>query len=309
MKCSFFSQPVVCRATLFGALILLIGCGGGDPFIAASNGKTGEVRRNLESNPGAIYSRDSAGRTLLHRAAENGQTSTVRYLLEQGAETETRDRSGWTALDYARLSGSEETVQLLEESVSLPEAVLRGDFELIDRLVSEDPNSVNQTTPEGATPLHFAVDLGDATLTEKLLQEGADPNLAYSNGESPLQRAIQAGDQEIVQLMLEAGADPNHLDSRGRSPIYAAIQRGDAQAVDLLLEHGANSNLELAEGLTPVQIAAQKGEIEIVKMILTRGGIIEAMNRDGRDALYWARKHGHYRLAHFIEEEIRTDDD
>ncbi|MCA9413890.1 MAG: ankyrin repeat domain-containing protein, partial [Candidatus Omnitrophica bacterium] len=92
-------------------------------------------------------------------------------------------------------------------------------------------------------------------------------------------------------------------------PIYAAIQRGDAQAVDLLLEHGANSNLELAEGLTPVQIAAQKGEIEIVKMILTRGGIIEAMNRDGRDALYWAKKHGHYRLAHLIEEEIRTDDD
>ncbi|MCA9449639.1 MAG: ankyrin repeat domain-containing protein [Candidatus Omnitrophica bacterium] len=289
--------------------LTLLGCEGGDLFLAAAKGKTTVLQNALDADPGKLYARDSMGRTLLHRAAEGGAIETVRFLLDRGAETDTPDRVGWTPLDYARLNGSEEIVGLLEAMISLPEAISRSEIELVHRILSEDPEAVNHPTPEGAVPLHFAVDIADATLVGILIQAGGDPNASYADGESPLEKAIAQGNRRIVQVLLEAGANPDFVDPRHRTPVYVAIQREDSETVRLLLENGANPNLELAEGLTPIQIAAQKGATDIVTELLRRGAVLEATNRDGRDSLYWAKKHGHFTLAHFIEEEIRIDDD
>lgn len=54
---------------------------------------------------------DDEGTTALHKAAQEGQISTVQLLLSLGAKRETQDSKGRTPKDVAK---SEEVKQLLE---------------------------------------------------------------------------------------------------------------------------------------------------------------------------------------------------
>lgn len=210
---------------------------------------------------------------------------------------------------YARFSGRTEAVDVLEKRLSIFEAVRRGEPDLVSKVLSENPDSLNHAGAGGRTPLHIALDQPSTAMLERLLQEGADPNTPLPTGESPLQRAVERGETAKVLLLVSAGADPDRLDQRGRGPLYSAIGLGNAEMIHILLQHGANPNLEFAEGLTPLQAAAQKGQTDTVQLLLSKGGRAEAQNENGRDALYWARKHRHYSLASILEETLRGDDD
>jgi ankyrin repeat protein len=298
-------RPGAAVACLF--TLSLLGCERGDIFEAASRGDTRGVTQLLQSDRGFAYVRDPVGRTPLHRAAEHGHSETIAFLIEMGVDPASLDRVGFSALDYARLSGSEEAVTLLEAKISLIEAILRNEEAIMERILAQDPEAVNRIGPDGIAPLHLSMD--DPQTLEFLLNHGADPNVPFSDGESPLQRAVQDKDLRVIELLLSAGANPDSLDERGRSPLYDAIQTGNQEILGLLLNRGANPNLEMAEGLTPLQIAAQKGQSETIDKLLGSGATLEAKNEKGRDALYWARKHHHYSLAHFIAETLRIDDD
>jgi len=306
-----FRRRVLARhaVIVLGLAFPLLGCQRGDIFELAHKGRTGKIETLLSSDPGLLFSRDPVGRTPLHLAAMEGRVDSVRLLLEKGMDPGTPDRVGFTAIDYARIAGDSESVGLLEDQATLPEAIQADDLALMRKIVSERPDSVDEVSPDGTVPLHLAVDRRDVGTVDLLFREGASPNVPYPNGESPLQRGIRNDTPEIVRLLLAAGADPNHLDRRGRSPLYDAIEKEDLQTVQSLLEKGANPNLEMTEGLTPIQIAAQKGSIPIVEELINRGGAIDATNDGGRDALYWAGKHHHYRLARLIEKMIEAEDD
>ena len=55
------------------------------------------------------------GRTALHIAAHYGYLASATRLLEGGADLTLRDKSGDTALDYARSGGYSEVVALLSQ--------------------------------------------------------------------------------------------------------------------------------------------------------------------------------------------------
>lgn len=296
----------------FAVLLLasaLAGCADKDLFEAARTGNERRVRDLLTADPGALHVRDSVGRTALHHAAESGEAALIGLLLESGADPFALDRLGFTPLDYARFSGRTEAVDVLEKRLSIFEAVRRGEPDLVSKVLSENPDSLNHAGAGGRTPLHIALDQPSTAMLERLLQEGADPNTPLPTGESPLQRAAERGETAKVLLLVSAGADPDRLDQRGRGPLYSAIGLGNAEIIHILLQHGANPNLEFAEGLTPLQAAAQKGQTDTVQLLLSKGGRAEAQNENGRDALYWARKHRHYSLASILEETLRGDDD
>ena len=54
-------------------------------------------------------------RTALHIAAANGRLASATRLLEGGADLTLRDKSGDTALDWARSNGKSEVVALLSQ--------------------------------------------------------------------------------------------------------------------------------------------------------------------------------------------------
>ena len=82
---------------------------------------------------------------------------------------------------------------------------------------------VQQTDPDGRTPLHLASSgLQPKTIAEFLCEAGANPNAAGAYGRSPLHVAANNGEVEIVRLLLRYGADPNIADECGRTPGHLA---------------------------------------------------------------------------------------
>ena len=62
-----------------------------------------------------IVHQQNGDRTALHLAACNGNLAIATRLLEGGADLTLRDKSGQTALDYARSYGKSEVVALLSQ--------------------------------------------------------------------------------------------------------------------------------------------------------------------------------------------------
>lgn len=81
---------------------------------AARAGNTTQLEHLLTTQGVPIDTRDAAGRTALMLAARNGQTTTVRKLLEWGAHPALADNDGLTAAQQARQQGHVRTADLLE---------------------------------------------------------------------------------------------------------------------------------------------------------------------------------------------------
>ncbi|CAJ1381007.1 unnamed protein product, partial [Effrenium voratum] len=73
---------------------------------------------------------------------------------------------------------------------------------------------------------------------ERLLDSGAEVNLADADERTPLHLAAANGRQEAVSLLLDARAEPDVLDRHGRSPLYYAACANHRDVVALLVERG-----------------------------------------------------------------------
>ena len=173
-------------------------------------------------------------------------------------ETLVGKTGGMTALLHAAREGRAETV----------EALLDGGAE------------IDQQSGDGATPLVIALLNGHFDLAMKLIERGADPNVAtYTDGVAPLFALLQtqwtlkftnhpqprAQDQQetdhvvVLDALLDAGADPNtrlktHLwffewenkfghDITGATPFWRAAFAQDLESMKALAEHGADPNI------------------------------------------------------------------
>jgi ankyrin repeat protein len=117
-------------------------------------------------------------------------------------------------------------------------------FERLVRLGAyiNKPNNYGRTPLFGVAP--FANNNAVGTLST-LLGLGANPNQQDKDGQTPLIGAFtwsNASEETITAMvarLLEAGADPNIADSRGRTALNLAAMRPMPDAVDLLIAKGA----------------------------------------------------------------------
>lgn len=122
----------------------------------------------------------------------------MKLLLDHGADIETKDFHGRTALSFAAESGGEAVVRLLVEN-------------------SANIESKDNT---GRTPLFCAaqtVEVDTRAAIEVLLNKGAEVNSPSYAGETPLMLTAKHDLAETMQLLLERGADPEAKNNTGRT--------------------------------------------------------------------------------------------
>ena len=81
---------------------------------------------------------------------------------------------------------------------------------------------------------------GSEPMVKRLLDAGANPNLALLSGETPLMVASRTGSAPVAELLLAKGADINATGTRKQTALMWAVAQKHPEVVKVLLAHGAN---------------------------------------------------------------------
>lgn len=185
------------------------------------------------------------------------------------------------------------------------------DLEVIKILLSSgsNPNGVPRESFESAySPLTVAIDTGNHSKLELLLQAGAHPDLVTPKIEFlPLQMAVYKEARTMVQILLNHGADPDAASTYGEcgTPLQLATELKNVEMVKLLLDYKANPNSVANKMIhTALQMAARDGCKEIVEILLKNGADVNspAAKSAGATALQFAAMGGFLGLAYLLLE-------
>ncbi|KAI5010491.1 hypothetical protein ZWY2020_012628 [Hordeum vulgare] len=189
---------------------------------------------------------DFAGVTPFMTAAQSGDVSTVKYLLDCGGDVTKADGKGRTVLHHAACNGSCKVTEfLLSKGVPVDIDCGRG------------------------TPLHQAATNEKDKTVKILLEHHADPNTTVTGLGTALMGALLYRSLKCMKLLIKAGADVNRMNSLLVTPlVFATVHKGYTNFVEFLLKAGADPNiLDAVWSMLPVEHAARRDCREEVEML------------------------------------------
>ncbi|XP_063372807.1 protein phosphatase 1 regulatory subunit 12C isoform X2 [Cydia amplana] len=224
-------------------------------FLAAcTSGDKDEVQRLLKAGAD-INTANVDGLTALHQACIDDNLDMVEFLVAHGADVNRGDNEGWTPLHATASCG----------------------FLSIARYLLESGADVAAVNYDG----ELAVDIAESDAMEQLLQKAIDEkgidceksrNAEVDNllsdaknwaangyvevrdpktGGTPLHVAAAKGYIDVAKMLLEeCGAEPDCVDYEGWTPLHAAALWGQKEAAALLLKCGADPHLKNYSGQT-----------------------------------------------------------
>lgn len=166
---------------------LLLSCGAElNIFEASAVGNTQRAKEWLADSPELIGSYSMDGFTPLGLASHFGNEETVKLLLDQGADINTRSKDGNlnNMAIHAAIAGNHEHIVKL----------------LIEHGADLDIKCEGKWRP-GFTPLHVAAYFGRASMIKMLIEAGADKSAQNDKGETPCEVAISREHQEAAALL------------------------------------------------------------------------------------------------------------
>lgn len=163
---------------------------------------------------------EKPGQTALLYSVQTGRTEIVPLLLQNKANVNAFDSTGFTALHYAverSPAGS---------STSLIELLLKSGADV----------NAHQMTGRRTRPLHIACDTMSLAVIKLLLDKGADVNATTDSKVTPLMMVAAKNPSpiklSILKLLLSKGANKNAKDDANRTARDHALQNNDAKTAE-----------------------------------------------------------------------------
>ena len=255
---------------------------GADPNAANRYGETALMFANtaakvklLVAAGAQLETKDEEGRTALLKAASKGEAGVANALIASGANVNATDNKGSHALLHAF---DNQNLAHGDDRATLPARRL----EVARMLLLAKSLDVNAQNNDGETALMRAVRLKNVELTRALLTRGAHANRSDVFGDTAATLAYASGNAELEQL-LPAPKFKRQPANVLNAFLRAAIGRKDETRVRELLNADADPNHEYPIGYMHKTIkgrvlvlAAGIGDPRIVQLLLDKGADVNA---------------------------------
>ncbi len=132
--------------------------------------------------------------------------------------------------------------------------------------------------------LHRAAKIGDIEAVTELLKKPdtkVTVNAVDENGFTPLMYASIIGDVSIIEMLLDNGADVNAQNQSGATALMLAAKYNHMKTCKMLVQSGANAKLQTTNRQTAVSIASQYGNYELAEYLA------QVTDRSFRKATYF----------------------
>ena len=231
--------------------------------------------KTLVASPADANARDEQGDAPLLYAAGVGSLEAMKFLLDKGADPNTQNAFGSTAL---MLSAT--------------------DLAKVRVLVERGAN-VNLASKQGRTALFIAA-MSDhsADIVRYLAAKGADLKAKDAFGNTVLAAATTGNDLDTIRLVLDGGVDANTTGVTGVTPLLLSAAYGNLAATKMLLGKGARASaispmLSMfpiddpksgpiaLRNFTPLLVTMPHASPELVQTLLDAGADVNA--KDGRN--------------------------
>src|SRR5262245_30586133 len=233
---------------VFSVNTALFAAGSPDLLIAIRSGDHSRVQRLLAAGAD-VNTVDSDGTTALMHSVIESDVKLMKLLIDHGAKVNAKNASDSTALMYAATNLAK------------------------TRLLVDAGADVNVTNKRGATPMSVAVTSFGSTAVLKLLT---------SKGGKPEDRlmalAAATGDLEAIQFLLSIGVPAG--DATGAT-ISAAITARCEACARLLVEKGASASGVRPNGGGVLNDTAKRAMPELSQFLLGHGAPLESKDREG----------------------------
>jgi quinoprotein dehydrogenase-associated probable ABC transporter substrate-binding protein len=204
----------------------------------------------------------------------------VQYVIDRGANIDTKDANGLTPLMNSIKGGHLPLVKLLLKNAANPDALDSDDWTpLMHAAWNNEPKMIRSLAAYGAdmektekltqsTALTLAVQKAKTVAAVALLDSGANPNHAVGEAEyTPLMIAVNQGKLPTAQSILQYGANPDAKNKGGVTALMIAAATNKPDMISLLMKSGANSDLKDEKGETALDIAISRDAKEAKAMI------------------------------------------
>lgn len=242
----------------------------------------------------------------LHIAAADHRNELITLLLNHGANINTADASGNTAVHHAcYFRGHIGYKHTFSANAGLS---MNTREEVVDTLLCAGAG-VNVSNCEGETPLSLAVESGFLDIVDNMISHGGNPNV-HTGNQCLLCCACDAQNVKLVEKLLMAGADPNptavdtdcEMDTSNELPLCIAAKHSNCELATLLLNYGAEVNMStLVEG-TALHCALRNTDNETVtcmtKLLLDHSADVNQLTPDGYPPLLLLLLDYHSMISH-----------
>mmetsp|Transcript_22342 Transcript_22342/g.60997 ORF Transcript_22342/g.60997 Transcript_22342/m.60997 type:complete len:348 (+) Transcript_22342:1-1044(+) len=221
----------------------------------------------------------------LHYASVNGNDDVVRFLVDQGADLEKGDGDGDRPLAWAVYAGRESTVRLLLQLGADPNAVNHANQRAVDwckneginRILSESNLRQFKAALDGnLQELVLLSEQGLLKVNEqcpaKLISFAATPQFA-------LHYASVNGHDHVVRFLIEKGANIEVVDGDGDRPLAWAAYRNRESTVRLLLSLGARADATNFRGESALQWSSDSSITQTLQGSLATANPIPSAGR------------------------------
>ncbi|KMY99916.1 protein phosphatase 1 regulatory subunit 12C isoform X15 [Drosophila simulans] len=217
-------------------------------------------------------------------ACLSGDKDEVVQLLDQGADINTANVDGLTALHQACIDDNLDMVEFLVE---------RG-------------ADINRQDNEGWTPLHATASCGFVSIARYLVENGADVAAVNSDGDLALDLAIDVQHMAMIDFMEKMVQELNiNVDEARKAEEQAMLNdakkwlRSDAAEVD---------RPHPKTGATALHVAAAKGYTKVLGLLLAGRGNVDRQDNDGWTPLHAASHWGQRETAEMLVESLADMD-